>query len=71
MDLVRDAAERGRIQFFLTTHSSVVAEGVEPATENHTLWRFSRREDGSAETIPCTTEAEVVDAIDSLLKAEG
>ncbi len=71
MDLLREAAERGRIQFFLTTHSPVVTEGIRPVTADHSLWRFSRREDGSADATPCTTEAEVVDAINSLLIAEG
>ncbi len=66
MDEIRRAASERRIQFFLTTHSELVAEGVEPETEDHTLWRFSRNEDGSAEPIRCTTDKEVVEAIDSL-----
>ncbi len=71
MDQLREAADSGGMQFFMTTHSPVVTEGVRPATEDHALWRFSRGEDGSAEATSCTTEAEVVDAIDSLSKAEG
>lgn len=71
MDLVREAADSGRIQFFLTTHSPVVTEGIHPDEADHGLWRFSRKEDGSAEANVSTTEAEVAEAIDSLHLPEG
>ncbi len=71
MERVVIAAEERRIQFFLTTHSPLVAMGIHPDEGDHALWHFSREEDGSATANPRVTEAEVVDAMDSLLKAEG
>lgn len=69
---IHRVAGEERIQFFITTHSPWIAEGIEPETEDHTLWRFSRGDDGSAKAVPCRSDQEVADAIDSLkLPSEG
>jgi hypothetical protein len=66
MDEIRRLADEKQVQFFLTTHSDVVVEQLEPETKNHTLWRFSRNEDGSASSSRCETEKDVDEAITSL-----
>ncbi len=68
MDEIRESSSRGRIQFFLSTHSPVAVEQLRPETEDHALWQLRRRSDGSAEAVPRVTDAEVAEAVDSLLR---
>ncbi len=70
MEKVTAVVDEGRIQVFLTTHSPLVAMGIHPDEADHSLWHFSRKEDGSADAISCSTEAEVVKAMDSLLEPQ-
>ncbi len=63
---IHESAGEGRIQFFITTHSPYIAEAIDPEMKAHTLWQFSRAEDGSAEVTACKMDQEVADAIDSL-----
>ena len=67
MTRLREVAEEGSVQVFLSTHSPLVVEGVEPETKDHTLWQFSRAEDGSAEATRRETDKEVDQAVTSLL----
>ncbi len=67
MTRVREAAEKGGLQVFLSTHSPFVVEELEPETRDHTLWEFSRAEDGSAEATRRETDKEVDQAVSSLL----
>ncbi len=67
MTRLREAAEEGNVQVFLSTHSPLVVEEVEPETKDHTLWQFSRAEDGSAEATRRETDEEVDQAVTSLL----
>ncbi len=67
MTRLREAAEEGSVQVFLSTHSPLVVEEVEPETKDHTLWQFSRAKDGSAEATRRETDEEVDQAVTSLL----
>ncbi len=71
MDRIREAADSGKIQLFVSTHSPRVVYGLRPETDDHGLWQFTRGPDGGAEVLPRVTEAEVADAMDSLLRQEG
>ncbi len=70
MTRLREAADEGSVQVFLSTHSPLVVEQIEPETKDHTLWQFSRAKDGSAEATRRETDEEVDQAVTSLLVSE-
>jgi hypothetical protein len=66
-DEIHRLVDEEAIQFFLTTHSPVLVEGLDPAQKDHALWQFKRNADGSASATRCETEEEIEGAINSLL----
>jgi predicted ATPase len=66
MEEVRGLADAKQLQFFLTTHSGIVVEQLDPHSKSHALWRFNRNSDGSASAARCETEKEIDEAITSL-----
>jgi predicted ATPase len=70
MDEIHHLVSDGSVQFFLTTHSPVVVEGIDPQQSNHSLWQFRRNADGSASAIRCASEREIDEAVGSLLRRE-
>jgi predicted ATPase len=65
---IHAVADRRAIQFFFTTHSPVVVEGLDPYAKDHALWQLSRNPDGSAGAARCDSEKQIEDAINSLVR---
>jgi len=70
MRMIHRLADSRSLQFFLTTHSDKVVEGIDPRQKDHSLWQFSRNPDGSTQATRCETEGQIAEAIDSLVRPE-